>query len=55
MIFDKDIKVEKEDTHDKPSTQERIIVSFADGDPENPYNWRVVWAFATCRGEFSLI
>ena len=30
-----------------PTHEGRIIVSFSDGDPENPYNWRWVRTFAT--------
>lgn len=26
-------------------------MSFPDGDPENPYNWPMVWTFATYHGE----
>ncbi|CAD6577884.1 MAG: hypothetical protein ASARMPRED_008439 [Alectoria sarmentosa] len=39
--IDHGIKIEKENLHGKPNHDERIIVSFPDGDPENPYNWRM--------------
>ena len=31
----------------RPKHEGRIIVSFSDGDPENPYNWRSVRTLAT--------
>ncbi|KAL9129774.1 MAG: hypothetical protein Q9175_007203 [Cornicularia normoerica] len=38
---DNGIRVEEEDIHGKPNQDKRIIVSFPDGNPENPYNWHM--------------
>ena len=35
----------------RPKYEGRIIVSFSDGDPENPYNWRSVRTFDTNHSE----
>lgn len=35
------IKTKEEGIHGKQHDEERIILSFPDGDPENPYNWRL--------------
>lgn len=48
------INVEERDIHGKRNREERIIVSFPDGDPENPYNWRMVRIFATHHADFIL-
>ena len=32
-----------------------MILSFPDGDPDNPYNWGVVWTFAIRYGDSLLI
>ena len=46
---DQRLKVEEEDTHGRPNELRRTIISFNDGDPENPYNWSWVCRLPTYR------
>ena len=43
---DSDFHIKMNDAN-KQNHENRIIVSFPDGDVENPYNWPTVCTFAT--------